>query len=85
MVAAFMAECRRLAAGTNYALVILENLTPSRGPRQARGQTRNVIGEPAGTRTQNPCLKGAMLYRLSYRPEMSFPAPRGLPSEDNYT
>ena len=26
------------------------------------------VGEPAGTRTQNPCLKRAMLYRLSYRP-----------------
>ena len=26
-----------------------------------------LIGEPAGTRTQGPRLKRAMLYRLSYR------------------
>ena len=31
------------------------------------GQTRLRIGEPAGTRTQGPRLKRAMLYRLSYR------------------
>ncbi len=27
-----------------------------------------LCGEPAGTRTQNPCLKRAVLYLLSYRP-----------------
>ncbi len=27
----------------------------------------DLIGEPAGTRTQDPRLKRAMLYRLSYR------------------
>ena len=26
-----------------------------------------IYGEPAGTRTQDPRLKRAMLYRLSYR------------------
>ena len=34
-----------------------------------RGGVTGVLkgGEPAGTRTQGPRLKRAMLYRLSYR------------------
>jgi hypothetical protein len=30
-------------------------------------EPNELSGEPAGTRTQDPRLKRAMLYRLSYR------------------
>ncbi len=34
---------------------------------QEPSEVLDFIGEPAGTRTQGPRLKRAMLYRLSYR------------------
>src|SRR5271157_855799 len=60
------AACRRpIVAGCGSEV---RTITLSREFPRAGGQIQTVVGEPAGTRTQNPCLKGAMLYRLSYRP-----------------
>ena len=37
------------------------------------GNYRFNLSESAGTRTPNQCLKRALLYQLSYGPEMTVP------------
>ena len=47
--------------------VLVDELADERPVGKAVGAISLKTGEPAGIRTQDPRLKRAMLYRLSYR------------------
>src|SRR5512146_1931490 len=82
-----LAESRR-----SSFIVVIRKVWRNRRRDAKRPRERSKFvktGEPAGTRTRNPCLKRAMLYHLSYRPNnllpftcnvFAFLAGRGLPA-----
>ena len=57
-----MVEKKKIQARENKSL---ENKTPN-GFDAAKGSLQVSLGDPAGTRTQNPLIKSQLLCQLSY-------------------